>query len=1104
MSPLAGNTGRIVSTVRRVVPVGIAVGLWLLVSVSSAAAATPWWNVNSSIFPSHLAPGGSGTIFLYVTNLGDGTAAGESEAIKIGDELPPGVTATGITGETNREMSLNCTPSPLSCTYQGPIEPYKSLIIKIAVSVAGGTPSGEPNKVTVSGGQAASIEASTPLVVSDTGAGFGVEKVELLPSNQVGAIETQAGAHPFELTTTFDLNSEQEKGGSAEAAPDLVKDINFYLPPGLVGNAQATPQCTEKEYATVLEPPVATPGANACPANTVVGVASLILGRGYLPTPLFNLVPEAGEPARFGFIAGGVPVYLDTSVRTGGDYGVVVSVRNIFQGVPLDGAQTTFWGVPADPRHDASRGWNCLLASRNVEPCVSEGEQTETPFLTLPTSCQGPLAMTVQADSWQEPETSRYGQSLLRAPDGSELGLTGCNRLRLEPSLAIAPDVSAGSTPTGLTVNIHIPQVASMNPTGLAESAVRDATVRLPEGVALNPAAADGLLACSVGQVGLEDPGFSSCPQDSKIGTVEIKTPDLPNPLTGAAYLATQEANPFGSLVAIYLVMEDPVSGVRVKLAGEVSLDQHTGQIVSTFKDDPQLPFEDLTLHFFGGARAPLATPIACGGYTTTTSIAPWSGNPAVEPSSEFKITSGPNGAPCSGTVPFAPSLTAGATNIQSGAFTPFTMTMSREDGQQGLDAIRLRMPPGLLGTLASVKLCGEAEADAGTCGPASEIGKTIVSVGLGGDPFSVTGGKVFITGPYEGAPYGLSIVNPAKAGPFDLEKGTPCDCVVVRAKLEVDPITAALTVSTDSTGPYAIPQIIKGVPLQIKHVNVTIDRPGFTFNPTDCNPLAITGAIASSEGATSNVSVPFQVTNCAALAFKPGFSVSTAGKTSRKNGASLHVKLVYPKSPFGSQANIKSVKVDLPKQLPSRLTTLQQACPVATFEANPAACPAHARVGTTRARTPLLPVDLTGPAYFVSHGGAKFPELVIVLSGYGVTVDLHAETFISKAGITSSTFHTIPDVPVGSFELTLPEGAYSALAANGDLCKTKLKMPTAFTAQNGAVIHQATPIAVTGCGKAKSAKGSLHKRERSALADGAGHTGRRAGRRGAGGRGRA
>jgi hypothetical protein len=587
--------------------------------------------------------------------------------------------------------------------------------------------------------------------------------------------------------------------------------------------------------------------------------------------------------------------------------------------------------------------------------------------------------------------------------------------------------------------------------------------VTLPAGVALNPSAADGLESCSEAQIALSQDSVPSCPEASKVGTVEIKSPLLPNALTGDVYLAAQNANPFGSLVAMYIVAQDPVSGTLIKVAGEVKLDPVTGQVVSTFDNTPQLPFEELNLHFFGGSRAPLGTPALCGAYTTTTSIEPWSANEPASPSSTFDITSGSGGSPCESPLGFSPSLTAGTTSIQAGGFTPFTMTVSREDGQQNIQQIQLHMPPGLSGLLTGVELCGEAQADAGTCGVNSLIGETTVSVGLGDTPYSVTGGKVYITGPYEGAPFGVSVVVPAKAGPYNLGQ------VVVRGRIEVDPITAALTVTTNSQAQgYAIPHILDGIPLQIKHVNFITTRSAFTFNPTSCDPMGVTGSIASVEGSSSAVSVPFHVTNCAILAFKPGFKVSTSGKTSRADGASLNVKLTYPKAPFGSQANIKSVKVDLPKQLPSRLTTLQKACPAKTFEANPATCPAASIVGHATAITPLLPVPLTGPAYFVSYGGAKFPELVVVLQGYGVTLDLHGETFISKAGITSSTFHVIPDAPVGSFELTLPEGKFSALAANGNLCKSKLAMPTLFDAQNGTVIKQSTPITVTGCAKVK------------------------------------
>jgi hypothetical protein len=1055
-----------------------------LAGASPVFAASPWWHLGSGSRPDVLEPGTGAEIVVSVSNLGDGPADGSKTPVQIADKLPAGLRAVSMKGvaETlgapGAFGSVKCSPKPssepLDCVFEGRLPPYATIEIGIGVEVEEDIAPGAVNEVSVTGGQARDASVRRPLKVGGELTAFGVEDYELLPEEEGGALDTQAGSHPFQLTTTLTLNQ------TADSSPvALAKDLHFKLPPGLIGNPTPFPQCTLEQFVTLVGVGAADNSVpnNLCSPQTVVGVAMISVdepggnfGRpvGTFTVPLFNLEPSVGEPARFAFLILNVPVFLDTAVRTGGDYGVTVSVNNISQTAAFIKSEVTFWGVPGDSRHNNQRGWGCLETALELTfhgACNPSEARHPPPLLSLPTSCTGILHTSVETDSWAHAGSFlAFGSEPLPAMDG-------CNRLPFGPSISVAPDGQAGSTPTGLNVDVHVPQDLVLNPTGLAESEVKDTTVALPAGVALNPAAGDGLLGCPVEQIALQSKEPPACPDASKVGTVEVKTPLLPNPLVGSAYVAAQEANPFGSLVALYVFVEDPVSGSRVKLAGEVKPDPVTGQLISTFLDTPQLPFEDFRLHFFGGDRAPLGTPAACGAYTTSASIAPWSGNAPAESSSTFDIVSGPDGSACQGPLLFSPELTAGSTNIQAGAFTPFTTTMSRQDGQQNLQSIVLHMPPGLSGLLTGVKLCGEPQADQGLCGPDSEIGETTVSVGLGGDPFSVKGGKVFITEGYEGAPYGLSIVNPAKAGPYDLEKSTPCDCVVVRARIEVDPITAALTISTDNTGPYKIPTILGGIPLQIKHVNVLIDRPGFTFNPTNCDPMRITGTLTSTQGATSALSVPLQVTNCAVLGFKPAFSVSTAGKTSRTDGASLHVKLAYPKAPFGSQANIGKVKVDLPKQLPSRLTTLQKACPDSTFNQNPAACAPESRVGRARATTPLLPVPLSGPAYFVSHGGAKFPELVIVLSGYGTTIQLHAETFISKAGITSSTFRTVPDAPVGTFELTLPQGKYSALAAPNNLCKASLKMPTVFTAQNGATIKQNTPIAVTGCAKKADAK---------------------------------
>ena len=480
-------------------------------------------------------------------------------------------------------------------------------------------------------------------------------------------------------------------------------------------------------------------------------------------------------------------------MRTGADYGVTVTSHNITQIAWLLSTKLTFWGVPGDPRHDRQRGWH---AWSKYGPCPASTATAPPPFLALPTSCEAPYESTLRGDSWSTPGAPPAG-----APKFTYR--TAGSARWLQPSAVRPVDHGRAGHPEreqldGLTVGVHVSQTAALNPEGLAESTVRDTTVTLPEGVALNPAGADGLEACSEAQIGFtgvearpaEDrpvhPGLAAapfCPDASKIGTVKIKTPLLPNPLEGAVYLAPQNANPFGSLVAMYIVAQDPVSGVLVKLAGEVTWTEHTGQIVATFKNTPQLPFEELELHFFGGERAPLGTPALCGTYTTEASFAPWSGNAPVDSVLELPDHPGPNGSPCSDPLPFSPSLTAGTTNIQAGGFSPFTMTMSREDGNQNLQGDPAEHAAGPVRDALDREAVRRSAGERGDVRSGKpESGKRPSASAWAANPYTVTGGKVYITGPYEGAPFGLSIVNPAKAGPFDLGK------VIVRAKIEVDP----------------------------------------------------------------------------------------------------------------------------------------------------------------------------------------------------------------------------------------------------------------------------------------------------------------------------
>jgi hypothetical protein len=550
---------------------------------------------------------------------------------------------------------------------------------------------------------------------------------------------------------------------------------------------------------------------------------------------------------------------------------------------------------------------------------------------------------------------------------------------------------------------------------------------------------------------------------------VKIITPALEEPLEGHVYLAqppcggaaqpvcTEALAEVGGLFGAYI--EAQGSGVNVKLKGSVEVGGsgvHSGetglapgQVRVRFASNPQLPFSDLRVSLHGGPRAPLANPSAdstsCGVERAVTyaDLVPWSSptTPDATPSWPTTITG------CSSPSAFAPSFAAGTTVPLGGASTPFVLSLSRSDGQQDLSSIAVKLPPGLLGKIASVTPCPEPQASAGGCGAESLLGHVAVAAGSGSQPVVVEG-SVYLTVSYSGAPFGLTIVVPAVAGPFNLGN------VVVRAAITVDRSTAAVSVQSDS-----FPQLVDGVPLRVKTVNMTLDRPQFMLNPTNCAAQQITATITGAAGTPAGVSSPFAVTGCKNLPFAPRLTALTTAKASKANGAYLHVKVTSG----AGQSNIRTVRVALPKQLPSRLTTLQKACLARVFNANPASCPAGSNVGTATARTPLLKAPLTGPAYLVSNGAAKFPDLEVILQGEGITLVLDGNTDIKK-GITTSTFKTVPDAPVASFDLVLPQGPHSVFASFGSLCQKALLMPTTITGQNGRVVTQNTKIAASGC----------------------------------------
>jgi hypothetical protein len=939
---------------------------------------------------------------------------------------------------------------------------------------------------------------------------------------------TQAGGHPWGLTTVIEFMSEEldlDNGGTkikAIVPTRDPKDIVVDLPPGLLGDPLAVPSCSVNDAETQGD----------CPASTQVG-SYRILWRGGNEElgPIVNVTPEPGQSAEFAFentVHVAVPL-TGHLVRTRQGYGFAVESTDI-PTLEIPRVETTFWGVPADPSHDRVRGMICTKILLEALSCQGGNEPSgvlPAPFLTLPTGCAaGPESASVHADSWEEPGRVRPNQEYegFTEAHAAMPAVTGCNVLQFNPTIGVEPDTELADEPVGLGVNVRVPLNEAVGANATPQ--LRNSSLTLPEGLSVSPGVVDGIQACDeFGPEGIDITGPESeevglngelqlapghCPDASIVGTAEAITPFLSEPIKGHVYLArpacggagqpacTEEDARDGRLYRLYLELGGTGDLARTGIHFKVPLETHanpaTGQLTSTVLDTPQAPFSELKLHLNGGPRAPLDTPSACGPAVSTSDFTPWSapgitpeglsaaGTPDATPSSFFNVTG------CASPPGLSPGFLSGMVTPLAGQFSAFTMNLTRQDREQFVKGVQVHTPPGLVGMLSSVPLCEEALANSGHCPESSRIGTTTVASGAGSHPFEISG-NVYLTKSYRGAPFGLSIVTNAVAGPFNL------GLVVVRARINVDPQSSTLTITTDETGPYAIPQIVFGVPLRLKRITVNIDRPNFMFNPTSCAAQQITATVSGNQNAVAHVASPFAVGGCRSLAFTPRFTVSTSGHTSKANGASLDAKVTYPPFTAGSESNIAYVKVELPKQLPSRLTTLQKACVAAVFETNPASCPSQSVVGIVKATTPVLPVPLEGPVYFVSHGGEAFPSLIVVLQGDGVRVDLTGSTFISKSGVTSSTFKTVPDVPVSTFELYLPEGPYSALTANANLCSlttsatvrhvvtrrvrgrtvhrrvtsrvrkpASLLMPTEMVAQNGAVIRQNTKIAVTGC----------------------------------------
>lgn len=845
-----------------------------------------------------------------------------------------------------------------------------------------------------------------------------------------GQLYTQAAGVPPYAVAEFRM---QSRSGLTDQMPEgHVKDVRVDLPPGLSVNPEAVEQCSEAQLEKA-----------SCPAGSRVGVDDAT-GTAALTTakyefPIYDMQPKMGEPARLAidarsptlallglgsllYLEGGVSWHGEPSAPGQEASGVLTGdlhdyfrMRDIPEQPGLIASRLVLWGLPHE--HDAAA--------------------PDRAFIQMPSACEGPQTTWLHVDSYEDP--GHYVAESSTTPTG----LSGCGAVAAHPQIAMTTSSSTPDAPDGPTVTLSMPGGAA--PGSLGPPALRGATITLPEGMTLDPSAAPGLQACTDAQLGRGEDAPVACPAKSIIGSASLSAPGLGGGLAGDLYLgAPRSSQPAsGSEYRLFLALEDPGRGVAVRLVGGLAADPATGRLQATFSDLPPIPFERLALTFSGGADAPLANPLACGPATVQASVSSYS-DPGASVDAQGNVGFGPAG--CSGAAPFSVSQRAIVQPSSAGGDTSLTLSYSRAQGDQYLSTLDAKLPEGLLGMIPTVPRCGAPAAAAGTCGAASEIGAASIVAGSGPSPLRLAG-AVYLTGPFGGAPYGLSIAIPAQhVGPFDY--GT----VVIRAAVGFDPRTARLEVRSD------LPRIVGGVPLRLRSVSIAIDRRGFLVDPTSCDRLQTSTEVESTLGAVAVDLTPFAAGGCGSLAFAPRVSAQAGARSSRGEGLGLSVRLRQP----AGQARIRSVAVTLPRTVSPRLVALMSACLRATFVADPRACPSGSVVGSARVSTPALPGTMTGHAYLVSHG-AEFPDLDLVLRDHGVTFDLVGRTSLSARGMRAD-FATLPDVPIASFDLSLSTGSHALLGTRTSPCVGTMRVPIAVVSQNGRRLRKAVPLQAPGC----------------------------------------
>jgi hypothetical protein len=1084
-----------------------------LLPTAASAAPLPAWKLSVSSQPTNFVSGSSGTpkYLLVANNVGAAASGGE---ITITDTLPAGVSATSANALSKDPASapFACTvvAQTVTCKGAGPVHPGYPLWVSIPVEVTAPDGSVLANEAEISGGGALlPAKASTRTEVSAQVPEFdffpGEEGFRAPLIDEEGGALTQAGSHPYE--GIVELNFPTVAPGGFFTSAGHLRDATIDFPPGLLGNPSATPtRCTEAELVSENNP--------GCPDSSQIGMVTVntfVLDLQPEPSPLYNMVPPPGAPAAFGFNALGVGIFphVIASIRTESDYGASGSAKDILaRGLnPILNVSTELWGDPAAKAHDFARG-KCIYETQST---ACEVDPQSEAFLAMPTDCpEEPLHYSALADSWEEPfpefeaRQAEYESADLQ---GNPVEVGGCEELEYEPTITLKPTTDLIDSPSGLDVDLHQPQDFTLGSLSTAE--LRDATVKFPAGLAVNASQADGLGVCDSTQIGTltpvgESPAHfaaapSSCPDASKIGTVEVTSPLLaqyneenevqrdpetekviPEALHGSVFIAKPFDNPFKSLLAVYLTVEDPKTGIFAKLAGEVEPDPVTGQLTTRFEENPELPLEDARVHLFSGAKAPLQTPPTCSSATTTTELVPWSApqTPTANPSSSFTPSAAPGGGPCPSDVaraPNKPTFSAGTLDPKAGAFSPLVVKVSREDGSQRMARVQTTFPPGLTAKLAGVGRCSDAqiagaearanpnegalEIASPSCPASSEVGVLDVGAGAGPTPFHIQG-HLYLAGPYKGAPLSLVAITPAVAGPFDL------GVVAVRIATYLDPETGQARAVSD-----ALPQILQGIPVDVRSVAVKASRPDFTLNPTSCEPLAFGGSLTSASGGVAPLSDTFQVGGCSSLAYKPKLTARLFGPihrgghprfrsvfTARAGDANTaHISFALPRSEFIDQAHFRTI------------------CTRVQFAAEQ--CPAGSVYGHIKATSPLVDYPVEGPVYLRSSAH-KLPDVVAVLKGppsQPIEVDLDGRVDSVNGGIRT-TFEVVPDLPVTKAIVTL-QGAKKGLFQNStNICKGRHFATAKLSAQNGKAITL-NPKVVADCPKAAKKKGRAGRR---------------------------